>query len=85
MDWPAVWKTVLEKIFKKKTVKDGLVGLFEDFRYELICTLCQRMRLFPAQPPPNRLQICVRSCEIYPNTDTCKRRWTISQSEGALP
>ena len=57
MDWPAVWKTVLEKIFKKKTVKDGLVGLFEDFRYELICTLCQRMRLFPAhtalKPPAN--------------------------------
>ena len=27
------------------------------------------MRLFPAQPPPNRLQISVRSCEIYTNTN----------------
>src|SRR5213596_1798436 len=32
------------------------------------------MRLFPAQPPPNRLQISVRSCEIHTNTDACVRR-----------
>src|SRR5216683_4798374 len=35
------------------------------------------MRLFPAQPPPNRLQISERSCEIYPNTDKGERRTSI--------
>src|SRR5712692_3519083 len=30
------------------------------------------MRLFPAQPPPNRLQISARSCEVYPNTDVAR-------------
>src|SRR5258708_40088105 len=35
------------------------------------------MRLFPAQPPPNRLQISVRSCEFHTNTDAPKRRTTI--------
>src|SRR6266550_1437524 len=32
------------------------------------------MRLFPAQPPPNRLQISVRSCEIYTNTGLLEAR-----------
>jgi hypothetical protein len=27
------------------------------------------MRLFPAQPPPNRLQISARSCDAHNNTD----------------
>jgi len=31
------------------------------------------MRLFPAQPPPNRLQISVRSCGNHTNTDVCVR------------
>jgi hypothetical protein len=31
------------------------------------------MRLFPAQPPPNRLQISVRSCEFHTNTDALLR------------
>src|SRR3981081_817760 len=32
------------------------------------------MRLFPAQPPPNRLQISARSCEFHTSTDTSERR-----------
>jgi arthrofactin-type cyclic lipopeptide synthetase C len=31
------------------------------------------MRLFPAQPPPNRLQISVHSCGLYTNTDAQRR------------
>src|SRR5260370_31028452 len=30
------------------------------------------MRRFRAQPPPNRLQISARSCEIYTNTDVAR-------------
>src|SRR5258706_10131059 len=35
------------------------------------------MRLFPAQPLPNRLQISVRSCETHTNTDTGERRTSV--------
>src|SRR5260370_23272372 len=31
------------------------------------------MGLFPAQPPPNRLQISARSCEFHTNTDMRKK------------
>ena len=38
-----------------------------------ICIPCQRMRLFPAQPPPNRLQISARPCGVHTNTDELRR------------
>src|SRR5258705_7236815 len=41
------------------------------------------MRLFPAQPPPNRLQISARSCEFHTNTDVRWRRNSIPRKRAA--
>src|SRR5690349_21139550 len=40
------------------------------------------MRLFPAQPPPNRLQISARSCECHTNTDAYKSEAESRGSQG---